>query len=307
MKAKDTGTRRRGGTETRIKSSRRRVITSPRLAIPPSLSVHHPSKRLGQNFLTDPRIISKIIGALGPKPDETIIEIGPGKGALTSQLVEKAGRVVVIEFDRGLTPLLRERFGSRKNFKLIEGDALTTDLCSEILPAQRARIIANLPYNISTPILQRLIAQRHCLAAMVLMLQREVVERITAAPGSSDRGYLSVFVEAYCEADKVFDVAPGSFHPRPQVWSSVIALALRPGPVVQVRDEQLLWTIVSAGFAQKRKTILNNLRIARGKLQELINQHGGASILLCQAQIDLRRRAETLSLEEWARITRALE
>jgi 16S rRNA (adenine1518-N6/adenine1519-N6)-dimethyltransferase len=272
----------------------------------PSSSLHHPSKRFGQNFLTDQRIIHRIIGTLEPRADETIIEIGPGRGALTAPLLEKAGRLVAIEFDRNLIPLLTERFSENNNFKLVQSDALVTNICDVIRPAIQARIVANLPYNISTAILQRLIEQRDCLTEMVLMLQKEVVERLTAPAGSAERGYLSVFVEAYCETEKLFDVAPSAFRPAPKVWSSVLKLKLRPRPAADVRDEQLLWRIVSAGFAQRRKTILNNLRNASPILAELITSHGGASIVLCQAEIDLQRRAETLSLEEWARIARAL-
>ncbi|MCM3871393.1 MAG: 16S rRNA (adenine(1518)-N(6)/adenine(1519)-N(6))-dimethyltransferase RsmA [Pyrinomonadaceae bacterium] len=278
----------------------------PRISPSPSLR-HHPSKRLGQNFLNDSRTIDRIIQALRPRSDETIIEIGPGRGALTAQLVEHAGALVAIEFDRNLIPGLLERFGSSRNFKLVQSDALITDFCSEIKPASHARLVANLPYNISTAILQRLIEQRSCLTEMVLMLQREVVERITAPAGSTDRGYLSVVVEAHCETEKLFDVAPGAFRPIPKVWSSVIRLKVRPSPAVTVKDYALLWQVVSAGFAQRRKTILNNLRSAPPGLQELVKLHGGASIVLCQAEVDLRRRAETLTLEEWARITQAIE
>ena len=268
----------------------------------PSSYIPHPSKRLGQNFLTDSRIIDRIIQALVPRSDETIIEIGPGRGALTDRLVERAGRLIAVEFDKNLIAPLSDRFGFSPNFKLVQSDALVTDFCVEIKPAAQARLVANLPYNISTAILQRLIEQRSCLTEMVLMLQREVVERITAPAGSTDRGYLSVLVEAYCETEKLFDVAPGSFRPMPKVWSSVIRLKLRPSIAAEVRDEGLLWQVVSAGFAQKRKTILNNLRAAPAKLQDLIKLHGGASIVLCQAEVDLRRRAETLTVEEWARI-----
>lgn len=266
----------------------------------------YPSKRLGQHFLRDGRTIQRIIEALAPKSDETIVEIGPGTGALTSALVESAGRVVAVEFDRKLAPLLTERFREFPNFKLVMADALTVDFCAEILPAHKARLVANLPYNISTAILQRLISQRACLEEMVLMLQREVVERVLAPAGTTDRGFISVLVEAYCEAEKLFDVAPAAFRPPPKVWSSVMRLKFRPQINAEIRDESLLWEVVSAGFAQKRKTILNNLRHAPGRLQELLKRNGGASIVLCKAQIDLQRRAETLTVEEWGRITRAI-
>jgi 16S rRNA (adenine1518-N6/adenine1519-N6)-dimethyltransferase len=203
-------------------------------------------------------------------------------------------------------PTLIAGFGARDNFKLVQGDALETDVCNEIHPDNTVRVIANLPYNISTAILQRLIEQRSCISEMVLMLQKEVVDRMLAPAGSSDRGYLSVVVEAYCETEKLFDVSPGAFRPPPKVWSSVVKLKLRQGPISGVEDEQLLWQVVSAGFAQKRKTILNNLRNSTGTLQQVVKNNGGASIVLCKAGVDLQRRAETLTLEEWGRIVNAL-
>lgn len=272
----------------------------------PSSEEPYPSKRLGQHFLRDGRTIQRIIEALAPKAGETIVEIGPGTGALTSALVESAARVIAVEFDSKLTPLLSERFAGLPNFRLVMADALTTDFCVEILPAPTARLVANLPYNISTAILQRLIAQRACLKEMVLMLQREVVERVLAPPGTTDRGFISVLVEAYCEAEKLFDVAPGAFRPPPKVWSSVMRLQFRSRINAEVTDEELLWETVSAGFAQKRKTIFNNLRQASGRLQEVLKRNGGASIVLCKAEVDLKRRAETLTLEEWRRIVRAI-
>ena len=267
---------------------------------------HHPSKALGQNFLVNDGVVKRIIDELSPRTDETIVEIGPGRGALTGQLLDQAGQVVAVEFDRNLIQLLEDKFASHKNFKLVAGDALSVDFCSAIQPATHARVVANLPYNIATAILQRLIIQSDCLQEMVLMLQREVVERITAAPGSKERGYLSVFVEAYCETEKLFDVAPGSFRPAPKVWSSVIRITPKSKPSVLESEEVVLWQVVSAGFAQKRKTILNNLRSSPPQLQELIKKHGGTSIILCRAEIDLQRRAETFTLEEWLRIVRTM-
>ena len=312
----DAETRRRDDEETDPESIAQRVTSStdspsaasPRLRVSasPRPSIH-PSKRLGQNFLVNRGVVKSILNALAPRDDETIIEIGPGQGALTAGLLERAGRVVAIEFDRKLIPVLHEQFGSFPNFKLVEADALETDFGTVIHPALRARVVANLPYNISTAILQRLIEQRQCIDEMVLMLQREVVDRITAQPGSTDRGYLTVLVEAYCEVEKLFDVAPGSFRPVPKVWSSAIRLKLRQKRAVEVIDERLFRSIVSAGFAQRRKTILNNLRNAPEALQELIKRHGGASIILCEAEIALQRRAETLTLLEWSHLVRLLE
>lgn len=263
-----------------------------------------PSKRFGQHFLRDKRTIQRIIEALAPTRDETIVEIGPGTGALTAQLIERTGRVIAVEFDHKLAPLLNEQFGSFPNFKLVMADALTTDFCREIEPAQQARLVANLPYNISTAILQRLIEQRACLTEMVVMLQREVVERIMAPPGSSDRGFLSVLMEAYCEIEKLFDVGPGAFRPPPKVWSSVIRLSFRTEPLEV--DEALFWETVSRGFSQKRKTILNNLRQATGNFADVLKRNGGASIVLCKADVELKRRAETLTIDEWSRIVRAM-
>jgi 16S rRNA (adenine1518-N6/adenine1519-N6)-dimethyltransferase len=270
-------------------------------------STHHASKRFGQNFLTNKGIIERIVATLDPQAEETIVEIGPGKGALTVPLLERGCRVVAVEFDRNLIPPLEEMFRARENFYLVYADALATDFCDIIRPSTTARVVANLPYNISTAILQRLIEQRQCLTEMVLMLQREVVDRFTAPAGSTERGYLSVIIEAYCETEKLFDVAPGSFRPVPKVWSSVVRLTPRRRIAAEVKDEKLLWQIVSAGFAQRRKTILNNLRNAPSPLQEIVKNHGGASIVLCRAEVDLQRRAETLALEEWARIARAVE
>jgi 16S rRNA (adenine1518-N6/adenine1519-N6)-dimethyltransferase len=269
-------------------------------AVPP------PSKRLGQHFLHDNRIVDRIINELSPGADETIVEIGPGRGVLTAQLIQRAGAVVAVEFDRNLIPLLEERFAAADNFTLLQSDALLTDFCKAISPAPTARLVANLPYNISTAILQRLIEQRNCLPEMVLMLQREVVARITAPAGSTERGYLSVLVEGYAETERLFDVGPGAFRPAPKIWSSVIRVRMRPQLAFKPSDEELLWQVVSAGFAQRRKTILNNLRSAPGRLLELIQQHGGASIVLCRAEVDLQRRAETLTLEEWVRIAQAM-
>lgn len=264
-------------------------------------------KRFGQNFLADERIIERIVREVDPRSDETLIEIGPGHGALTSRLVERAGRLVAVEFDRDLIPLLEEKFGKLTNFYLIEGDALNVDLCRKIAPAVRARVVANLPYYISTAILQRLIEQRACLTEMILMLQREVVERITAQPSSSERGFLSVLVEAYCEAETLFDVPPTAFRPVPKVWSAVVRLSVRPQMAVSVMDEQLLWRIVSVGFAQRRKTIFNNLRNAHADLRAQIEKAGGPEHALESASIEKGRRAETLTLEEWGNLARFIQ
>lgn len=264
-------------------------------------------KSLGQNFLADDSIAARIVREFAPRAGETIIEIGPGHGALTRHLVGHAGRLIAIELDRELISPLQARFGGRGDFKVIEADALEIDLCREIEPASAARVIANLPYYISTAILQRLLAQRRCLTELVLMLQREVVERITARAGDRERGYLSVLVEAYCEAEKLFEIAPGAFRPAPKVWSAVVRLRPRPHAALgSITDEALFRLVVSTGFAQRRKTIFNNLRNAPVELVERIRAIGGADRLLERAAIAPHRRAETLTLAEWKNLTTGL-
>jgi 16S rRNA (adenine1518-N6/adenine1519-N6)-dimethyltransferase len=265
-----------------------------------------PKRRFGQNFLVDKNVVSRILDAVQPKSDETIIEIGPGRGALTAGLLKSGARVVAIEFDRDLVPPLREQFIDSSNLTLIEADALTVDFGRLVPPAPAARVVANLPYNIGTAILQRLIEQRACISEMFLMLQREVAERITATTDSPERGYFSVFVEAYCEAEKLFDVPARAFRPVPKVVSTVVCLRVRERIAADVQDESLLWQVVSAGFAHPRKTILNNLREAPAPIQELLAKRGGASIVLCDAGIPPLRRAESLAIEEWAILVNAV-
>ena len=265
-----------------------------------------PKRRFGQNFLVDKHVVDRIIASVNPQADETIIEIGPGRGALTKRLVQTGARIVAIEFDRDLAPQLRDEFRDNTNFHLVEADALEVDFSEVIQPAHTARVVANLPYNVGTAILQRLIEQRSCISDMTLMLQREVADRVTAAADSLERGYFSVFVEAYCEAQKLYDVPPQSFRPVPKVISTVLRLRVRERIAADVKDEKLLWQIVSAGFAHPRKTILNNLREAPEGIQELLRKHGGASIVLCDAAIPALRRAETLALEEWALLANAM-
>lgn len=259
-------------------------------------------KSFGQNFLVDPNYIDKIIAALNPQKDETIIEIGAGRGALTEKLISKAGKVIAIELDRDLIPMLREKFGRFENFQLIEQDALKIDFL-EIFntESRRLKLVANLPYYISTAILQKLIEQRAAFAEMVLMFQREVVRRITAEAGNSERGFLTVLVEAYLRTEKLFDIPPQAFRPAPKVWSSVARLITTDTIESEVFDEEIFREVLSVGFSQKRKTILNNLKNLSPKLSEKV---GGAQIVLAECAIDSSRRAETLTLEEWKTLTK---
>lgn len=249
-------------------------------------------KSLGQNFLVDSSVVSKIVDSLNIQNADTIIEIGPGRGALTERLAEKAARVVAIELDRDLIPFLNEKFIGSDNFEIVERDALMMDF-EELAAGKTAKLVANLPYYISTAILQRLIEQRDVFSEMVLMFQREVVDRITAPPGSSERGFLTVMVEAFLKTEKLFDVPPAAFHPAPKVWSSVVRLRPNDGPVP---DERLLREIASVAFGQKRKTILNNLK----------KNYPNADQLLLGAGIDSKRRAETLTMNEWISLVDAV-
>lgn len=261
-------------------------------------------KSFGQNFLIDRNYIHKIVSALNPQKGETIVEIGAGRGALTEKLLESGANVIAIELDRDLIPLLREKFENSENFKLVETDALNVDFNALTKTEDRrpkTKLVANLPYNISTAILQNLIEQREVFSEMILMFQREVVERMTAEAGNAERGFLSVLVEAYLDAEKLFDVSPNAFRPVPKVWSSIVRLM--PKENVEIEDTNLFRQLISAGFARKRKTILNNLKNVPQNLKEII---GDAEKLLENCQIDSKRRAETLTLEEWLRIIKAV-
>lgn len=251
-------------------------------------------KSFGQNFLVDENYIDKIISALELQENEAVIEIGAGRGALTEKLVESGANVVAIELEKDMIEILRERFSSNSNFYLVETDALKVDF-SELqkthFPNQKIKLVANLPYYISTAILQKLIEQRESFSEFVLMFQREVVERITAEIGNSERGFLTVLVENYLKTDKLFDVPPTAFRPIPKVWSAVVSL--KPIENAEIKDEKLFREIVSLAFLQKRKTILNNLK--NFQPNEKIDWQN----ILENAEIEPQRRAETLTNEEW--------
>ena len=255
-------------------------------------------RSLGQNFLSDPIYINKIIDAVAPNAEDTIIEIGPGRGALTDRLVESGANVVAIELDRELVPVLRLKFAGRENFQVLEDDALQTDFNSLIsnrstFDIRHSKLIANLPYYISTAILQRLAEQRECFSELVLMFQKEVVDRITAQPGNSDRGFLTVIVEASFETEKLFDVPPEAFQPVPKVWSSVVRLKPK---AADIADFDQFRNLLSVSFSQKRKTIFNNLK----------PHFADAADALRGANIDPSRRAETLTLAEWKSLVERL-
>ncbi|HEX5733140.1 MAG TPA: 16S rRNA (adenine(1518)-N(6)/adenine(1519)-N(6))-dimethyltransferase RsmA [Blastocatellia bacterium] len=265
-------------------------------------------KSLGQNFLIDKNVSRRIVESVSPQKGDLIIEIGPGTGALTHLLTEFAGRVIAFEIDTRLVEGLRLSL-SASNLEVIEADALDLDW-KQFLTGRRqsgaerlrVRVVANLPYYISTAILQKLIEQHDLIFDMTLMLQTEVVERIAAAPGGRDYGYLSVLVQYYSEAGKLFDVPPSAFRPAPKVNSAVVRLVMRERPPVEVSSEDDFFALVRAAFAQRRKTILNNLKAAHARLAFNIPIEQA----LEQAKIDSRTRAEALSLADFAALHRAM-
>lgn len=249
-------------------------------------SRHRAKARFGQNFLTDHTVIAKIVDALDVKPDEHLIEIGPGEGAVTAHLLKRGARVTAIEIDRDLQLRLEKSFAGEP-FRLIKGDVLTTDLAA-LAADETAKVVGNLPYNISTPILTRLIAARSRFTKLVLMFQREVVDRLVAPAGSSDRGMMSVLAQAAFDFERVTDVPPTAFRPSPKVWSSVVEAFPRDESFA---DEPAFRTLLSRAFAQKRKTLANNLK-----------QFCAPAELSSASSIDLMRRAETLDFDEWSHL-----
>ena len=262
---------------------------------------NYAKKSFGQNFLVDQNYINKIISALNPKEHETIIEIGAGRGALTEKLIESGAEIIAIELDRDLIPVLENDFGENENFKLVANDALKVDF-SELSAQHSAlntKLVANLPYYISTAILQHLIGYRNEFSELVLMLQREVVERITAEIGNTERGFLTVLVEAYFESEKLFDVPPNAFRPAPKIWSSIVRL--KPKAADDISNDENFRKIVSCAFRQKRKTILNNLKNAPE-----ISDKENVKEVLENNNIETNRRAETLNLDEWKKLAEIL-
>lgn len=249
-------------------------------------------KSLGQNFLQDEGVVSRIVDALELTEGERVVEIGPGLGALTAELAKRGARVTAIEFDRDMVSALRTRYAGQR-VEVINEDALRYDLASLSPKGETLKLVANLPYNISTPILQRLIDHRAMFERLVLMFQKEVVDRIMAEPGSTDRGFLTVLVENAFASERLFNVPPGAFRPVPKVESSLVRLTPRSARVDDARLRELL----TVGFQQKRKTIENNLR---GSLED-------AGSILDSLSISRKRRPETLDLEDWARLVDAIK
>lgn len=263
-------------------------------------------KSLGQNFLTDANILRNIAAAAGLDKTKGVLEIGPGLGALTQQLAREAGKVVAVEIDGRLLPALAETLSTYPHASVVHGDVLKLDLDAlwkeHYADCTKVSVVANLPYYITTPIMMKLLEQRLPLEYIVVMIQREVADRMSARPGSKTYGSLSVAVQYYAETDIVAIVPPTVFVPEPGVDSAVIRLKLRETPPVQVDDEAFFFRVVQTSFAQRRKTIANN--VLSGMFDK--SQRPLVESLLRECGIDPGRRAETLDMAEFARLANAL-
>jgi 16S rRNA (adenine1518-N6/adenine1519-N6)-dimethyltransferase len=221
------------------------------------MNAHRPRKRFGQHFLKDPGIIEAIVQAIDPQPGDTVVEIGPGHGAITESLARRAGHLHCVELDRDLAAALRRRLGHRNNVTIHEADALKFDFCAL---GDSLRIVGNLPYNISTPLLFHLIDCRDCVKDMHFMLQKEVVDRMTAGPGSKTYGRLGIMLGCHLSVDALFEVGPQCFDPPPAVMSAVARLLPLGNSRPDIDDEKLLGRLVATAFSQRRKTLRNALK-----------------------------------------------
>jgi len=251
-------------------------------------------KRFGQNFLTDENVIYQIIDSIAPRSSDHLVEIGPGKGALTQPLLDSGGVLDAIELDRDLAVYLRKKFASRDNFTLYNEDALYFNLSTLPIPNEKLRIVGNLPYNISTPLIFRLLEQFRYLEDMHFMLQKEVVDRLTATPGSKNYGKLSVIIQYYSTIEQLFEVPAACFSPAPRIISAAVQLVPRKEFIIKVDNIEVFRKVISKSFSMRRKTLRNNLK-------------GLVSIEeLSSLGIEPGRRAETLELEEFAQLANFL-
>ena len=256
----------------------------------PAVLEHRPRKRYGQNFLVDEHYVDRIIASVDPRPGDRIVEIGPGQAALTGKLIERAGHVIAVEIDRDLAAALRERFDAAQ-LTLVEGDALAFDFAAL---GDRLRIVGNLPYNISSPLLFHLAAQAPAIADLTVMLQKEVVDRMTAAPGTAEYGRLTVMLQAVFAIERRFVVPSGAFRPAPKVESAVARLVPLRERAPAIADPALFARVVAAAFSQRRKTLRNALSSICG------------AETLRAAGIDPGARGETLAVDDFVRLANRL-
>ena len=257
----------------------------------------NPRKALGQHFLSDNRIVAQIIAAADLGPQEVVVEVGPGRGALTRRLVQSAGRVIAIEKDPQLAASLAARLSNPANLVTAEDDARTADIATLVGPGAAYKVVANLPYYAANPIIRRFLESDPKPAIVVVMVQREVAQSMAAAAGSMS--LLSVAVQFYARPRIVCQVPPRAFHPPPKVSSSVVRLDVLPQPVLEVKDPQGFFDFVRAGFSAPRKQLRNSLGQGLRTSGELAGE------ILASANVDARRRAETLALEEWGQLYQA--
>ncbi|MFS0865381.1 16S rRNA (adenine(1518)-N(6)/adenine(1519)-N(6))-dimethyltransferase RsmA [Fredinandcohnia sp. 179-A 10B2 NHS] len=261
-------------------------------------------KSLGQNFLIDTNILHRIVDHAGVSEVTGAIEIGPGIGALTEQLAKRAKKVVAFEIDGRLLPILADTLSPYPNVEVIHQDVLKADVQSVINEkmndVEEIMVVANLPYYVTTPIIMKLLTEKLPLRGIVVMLQKEVADRISAEPGTKDYGSLSIAIQYYTTAETVMTVPRTVFVPQPNVDSAVIRLLKREKPAVEVENEQFFFDVVRAAFGQRRKTILNNLttNLPNGKEQKAVIED-----CLQTAEIDSKRRGETLSIAEFGRLS----
>lgn len=262
-------------------------------------------KSLGQNFLIDGNILNRIVDAAELNERKGALEIGPGIGALTERLSQAAGKVTAIEIDQRLIPILGDILADKPHVTVVHGDVLKLDLKQlfeeQFADCEGVSVVANLPYYVTTPILMKLLEERLPLQNIVVMIQKEVAERMAAKPGGKEYGSLSVAVQYYCVPQLVCTVPHTVFIPQPNVDSAVIKLAVREKPAVEVPDEGFFFRVVQASFAQRRKTLMNNLTSLAGK-----ENREELTALLTRIGIDPGRRGETLSLEEFAKLSASL-
>jgi 16S rRNA (adenine1518-N6/adenine1519-N6)-dimethyltransferase len=265
--------------------------------------VPRPKKALGQNFLTDRNVLSRIVETVGISAGDRVLEVGPGRGALTRLLAEKGVQLLAVELDRQLVPLLEREFASLANVEFIQADILEADLRRLLLSRWQGKwkVAANLPYNISSQVLIRFLDNRELFSRLVLMLQREVGERLVAPPACKEYGILSVFCRLHFDVFREFTVRPGSFYPVPKVDSVVLRFEPLPAPRADVTDEAFFRQVVKAAFGQRRKTLWNCLKGAGFAADDKMLAQA-----LERCRIDGGRRGETLSLEEFAALSREL-